>query len=337
MRVKGFVFVLGIIFHLGAVETASACAWELRISRFWGGGEKPDLATVLGNIKGALDYIEANPGSESGTPEAVQALTVDLRKAHQQILDSLSGLAELMRGPVLAQQVFSELADRVLMSDSFIKSLRFLTSKRIYTDEVWEVWDDELQKLSKLLDRHLPKDTAEGVAARKVLSLWGQPNTYWSMKIHLHCLRLVGLGETESKLYQEWTSYRASTKRSTDHLKRVWKGFSSINGIFESTAAIKPVAPPPLSPTAKVSGSIGNGSLVEDLKDEIDASSGVVSGPKKDSGIRKPGAGRTEKQKLAFMTQAERIAAKSAPPSFYKPESVRPPNAGGGKSPPAKP
>jgi len=339
MRVKGSVLLIGLVLSMVAYKDLRACAWDLRII---GLGAKPATHLILSNIKGSLDYIHAHPGSDKGSPEEIKTNLEHLTKAHQQLINALRDLRSTTWTATLAQQIFSEFADRILMSDAFIKSLRFVESRRRFSEEVWEVWDDDLEAIAKLIDKNLSKEGAEATAARKVLGFWGQPNNYWSMRLNMHCLRLLGIGETENSIYLNWVKYRTDIRRSTEHFAKVWKGLSAFSGelVLEGASSLtKPaVTEAPAVPTSEP-GRIGSGSLVDpELEDEIDAAAGKGSfdRPKKDSGIRKPGANRTDKQKTLFMSAAERKKAAGTPVSLSKMEPRKKPGSGP-TPPPAKP
>ena len=299
MGLRVFVFGAFLVNFIGlsGLQEVRACAWGLADLRRLLFGEKPLPHIVIGEIKGALDYIDAHPGSDQGSPEEVRSNRENLIKAHQQILDSLYELKKLEWNAILAQQVFSEFAHRILMNDAFLESLRFLVSNFKLKEEVWDLWDQDLVSIAKLIKKNLPNKTFEAGEARKVLELWGQQNTYWSLRIGVLHLRNQ-FGEEESAPYQKWMQFRKRAKKSTLIFYGAWKGFQKFPGIFESEEALE--------------------SSVPSLQGSPQVSTGLV-GSKESSGIKKPGSKRTPKQRLAFMSAAARKNAKTPAPSFFRP------------------
>lgn len=313
-----------------------------------GSSEKPSAHLVLGKLHGGLQHISAEylsdqwgvdqlsfsemarksdtqwMGFEKTQIQTAQYRIRRLHLAFDQVQKALGEIGQVGLNEDQAKRVFSTVLDRILLSEAFLESLRFLESQRLVEpDEIWESWDESLQRLAAQLEKNFKAiskknaavSTTEGKALEwtlEVLSSMGDTSHFYSMRF----MRLMMLQKImNEKIYDDWLERRQKQKANAQALQKMWGGLDDYVkplSVLEVQSNAGSSLGPDIQESSATSNKKGFSPLLDDhLEGAIDEAAGreVGTSPKRDSGIRKPGQGRTEEQKLKLGTAADRARA----------------------------
>lgn len=263
----------------------------------WGQHQEP-FSKIM--FKTGTDWMGHHPDEVSATQRRIDRLAW----AFDQVYQSLDQLSRTSLSQDQTKRTFAIVLDRILLSESFLLVLRFLEGQRRFSEEeVWSSWDDLISKLSKALAKRLPRESKEEIWAQTVLSAIGQANTIFSLQTARVMLRVKSVSDQDPHL-KHWINSRAQHKRSASALLQLW---NNPEGQLKPIPVQEALAEPTRHNSSRVNSDIDDltDHLTMEAIDSLAERGGDVR-PRKDSGIRKPGANRPPELVYKLSTPAER-------------------------------